>query len=105
MGDSNPNPAASCDCEDLKTFETAIWCMTAPIIACYIALEVVGVSNLLRFRKVNQLSRNLALIYFWSLLSGLSWAFYLGMVTLNNRYQYPPYAIGVYAKILVGIAY
>lgn len=51
------------------------------------------------------MSKYLGMIYFWSLLSNACCALYLAVCQLPNTVQYLPYMIGVYAKILVGIAY
>jgi len=95
----------SCICSELKEFKPIILSVTFPVIFCYASLIMIGASNVYRFIRVKSMSRNLAMIYFWSLLSNISWGIFLAFCMQNNMYQYLPYVTGVYAKILVGIAY
>ena len=78
--------ADSCDCKDLKTFNTAIWSISIPLIACYSLLLIVGATNVYRFIKVKSMSKNLALIYIFSLLSSLCWLLCFALVTEPNKY-------------------
>ena len=48
--------ANSCTCKDLRTFKPIILIVTVPIIVCYSALIALGVSNVIRFRKVRSMS-------------------------------------------------
>ena len=95
----------SCDCDILANFSVAIWSVASPLIACYILMILIAAGNVYRFIKVKSMSKNLALVYIFSILSSFCWLIYFGFVTLPNEYQYPPYATAVYSKILVGIAY
>jgi hypothetical protein len=79
--------------------------VTIPIIVSYAALITLGISNIIRFAKVRSMSNILWLIYFFSIVSNICWAMFLGVVMFDNRYQYMPYATAVYSKILVGITY
>ena len=101
----NMDGADSCDCSTLREFSVEIWSISSPLIFCYALLLFFGIGNVIRFIKVNSMSKNLALMYIFSLLSNLCWILCFSMVTLQNEYQYPPYATAVYSKILVGIAY
>ena len=89
----------------MRQHNAVILGVTIPIIVLYVMLMVVGVSNVLRFWKVNSMSKYLGMIYFWSLMSNSCCALYLAVCQLPNTVQYLPYMIAMYAKILVGIAY
>ena len=97
--------ADSCDCTILKNYKGAIWGISSPIIAMYLVLVFMGFGNLYRFIQVNSMSKNLALVYIFSILSSFCWVLCFSLVMEPNEYQYPPYATAVYSKILVGIAY
>lgn len=86
-------------------FSVIIWSVASPLIVCYFLMILVGAGNAYRFVKVNSMSRNLAFVYTFSILSSLCWILCFSLVTEPNDYQYPPYAIAIYSKILVGIAY
>ena len=79
----------------------------APLIVSYVLLVILGISNLVRFKKTNAISRNLGRIYFWALTSNVCWIlFFLTVILLkDNAWQYIPYATAIYCKIQVGIAY
>ncbi len=99
-------PAQSCQCEVLHDYyHTTILCVTIPIICIYLILTAIGIGNLIRFYRVQQISANLVKIYIFSLLSSVCWVLYLAFCEQDNVYHYPPYAFAVYTKILVGIAY
>ena len=89
----------------VKDFTVLIYSVEGPVIACYVALLILGVINCYRFIKLRTMSKNLFYIYFWSLLSNLSWALYFSSAVLDNRFQYPPFCTACYSKIIVGIAY
>lgn len=78
--------ADSCDCEELEKFDTEIWSIAIPLIACYSLLLIVGVTNVYRFIKVKSMNKNLALIYIFSLLSSLCWLLCFSLVTEPNKY-------------------
>ena len=102
----NGGLAGDCACTVLKeNFSLSIWLVASPLIAIYGCLLFVGATNVYRFIKVKSMSKNLALIYIFSMVSCLCWILCFALVTQPNEYQYPPYATAVYAKILVGIAY
>ena len=71
----------------------------------YVLLITIGAGNVYRFIKVRSMSKNLALVYIFSMTSSVCWILCFALVTEPNEYQYPPYSTAVYAKILVGIAY
>ena len=79
--------------------------VTVPLIIIYSLLFLLGISNVIRFIKVKSMSRNLSMIYFWSLCSNVAWITYFSLDMFSNKYQYMPYVTGVYCKILVGMAY
>lgn len=89
----------------MHTHNGAILGVTLPLLLFYFTLMVIGIGNVLRFLKVKSMSRYLGLIYVWSLLSNLSCGLYLLVCQYPNTIQYPPYMVGVYSKLLLGIAY
>ena len=89
----------------MREFTPIIYSVEGPVILCYVALMVLGVINCYRFIKLRTFSKSLFYIYFWSLLSNLSWTLYFSLAVLNNKFQYPPFCTACYSKILVGIAY
>lgn len=97
--------AFECNCGDLRKYEPIVLGVTIPIICTYVALMVLGVSNLVRFKKSNSDSKILKKIYAYSLLSCISWCLYFAFCMENNLWQYVPYATAIYSKLLVGIAY
>lgn len=88
-----------------NTFHAEILGVTIPIIVCYVLLIMFGVSNLIRFVRVNQMSKSLVEIYAFSLLSCTAWTLDLAFAQKNNLWQYVPFALGIYCKILFGISY
>ena len=72
---------------------------------CYCGLILVGLSNLIRFYRVRQISSTLVQIYIFSLVMSFSWVLDLSFAQHNNLWQYLPFVMGVYSKILFGISY
>ena len=81
-----PRNATSCLCKELEKFSPIVYGVTMPLIISYTFLVIFGLTNLYRFYRVNQLSKSLATIYFWSLLSSICWGVYLSLVMVDNRY-------------------
>lgn len=81
----NQEYADSCICEDLKHFSVAIWSISCPIIALYVLLITVGAGNIYRFIKVNSMSKNLALVYIFSMVSSVCWILCFALVTEPNE--------------------
>ena len=77
--------ADSCICEELKKFSVAIWSISCPIIALYALLIIVGAGNIYRFIKVNSMSKNLALVYIFSMVSSVCWILCFALVTEPNE--------------------
>ena len=80
-----PN-ADSCSCEELKNFSVVIWSISSPIIALYILLIIVGAGNIYRFIKVKSMSKNLALVYAFSMVSSVCWILCFALVMEPNEY-------------------
>ena len=77
--------ADSCECDELKNFSVAIWSISCPIIALYVLLIIVGAGNIYRFIKVNSMSKNLALVYIFSMVSSVCWILCFALVTEPNE--------------------
>ena len=75
-----------CDCGILHEHSAVIYGVTMPIAAVYLVLIVIGVGNVIRFNKVNSMSKYLGAIYFWSLLSNLSCLAYLLLCQKPNTF-------------------
>ena len=77
--------ADSCKCDELKNFSVAIWSISCPIIALYVLLIIVGAGNIYRFIKVNSMSKNLAFVYIFSMVSSVCWILCFALVTEPNE--------------------
>ena len=78
--------ANSCNCEKLENFSVVIWSISCPIIALYVLLIIVGAGNIYRFIKVNSMSKNLALVYIFSMVSSVCWILCFALVTEPNEF-------------------
>ena len=76
----------SCECDVVKDYTAIIYSVEGPVIACYVALMVLGTINCYRFIKLKTFSKNLFYIYFWSILSNLSWTLYFSWAVLDNKF-------------------
>ena len=76
-----------------------------PIVTLYGLLFLLGVSNVIRFCRVDLMTPRLSFIYTLSLISNVAFASYIAIVMQNNVRQYVPYSTAIYSKLLVGIAY
>jgi hypothetical protein len=71
----------------------------------YIALIVVGIGNILRFRSINGMTGSLTGIYAFSILESIAVITWLIMVPYTSLSSYIPYAATIYLKLIVGLSF